>query len=321
MAASAAFSSNVVNVDEFSQLVGTDYQNAAVLMQSGAIETDTRPLGNGTRSIGVRRQVWEGDVEGQSLAIDGEFSMKDVNDVQWLSPIIVRGDAASSYTLQALIGPDGVTDVAALAVQARAKIGQMIDSAAIAALEGAAAANTGNQSGSDTILTLPTLNTARFVRGDVGNMFQNGVIVLRSELMATAMSLGLVAATSNTWGIAGANIALNGMVPTIQGMFPYVTNKLSLSSTTSHYAYLLEKGALIFRGSEAPIVQISDIPKGMGYYFKFTVRFAIGVKGMTWGGAASDEVTNAELRTSGNWTLAASAAKLVPVVRFETDDD
>lgn len=321
MAASANYTANVVDIPEFSALVGTDYQNAAVLVQSGAVEVDGRPIGTGTKTIGVRREVFQADEDGQSIDSDGELSFKSIKDVEWDSPIVTRADAANSFTLQALIGPNGVLDGAALAEQARVKVGRMIDSALLAATEGAAASNTGNQSGSDTILTLPTLNAARFKRGDAGQ-FKNGIIILRSELMQTAYDLGLVAATSNTWGASAQDqIALTGMVPTIMGMVPFVSDKVSLASAGNHYAYLLEKGALLFRGGMMPTAQIDGVEKGFGFRFKFFVRFAVGMKGMGYTGTTSDNIPNSELSTSGNWTLKAAYAKHVPVVRFETDND
>jgi hypothetical protein len=210
----------------------------------------------------------------------------------------------------------------ALSAEVSSKGGAMIDDSAVRVVEGVAAANTANQSGSDTIWTLPTLNAARWKRGDAGNQFQNGFIFLRSELMEVLQSGGLVAPTSNTWGLIGTDISLTGMIPTIQGMYPVVTDKIDLvPSVGNHYAYLLEKGGLVIRGSESPIIEIAKIPDGFGNRIMFAVRVAMGVPYMGWSGA-SDVITDTDLATAANWSLKVSStkAKLVPLVRWETDE-
>jgi hypothetical protein len=48
------------------------------------------------------------------------------------------------------------------------------------------------------------------------------------------------------------------------------------------------------------------------------VRFALGVKGVSYSGAFSDIYENSDLSNTANWTLKAPYAKHVPLARFHT---
>lgn len=318
---STTYTSNVVDIPTLIGLFGTDWPNQAVAMKSGAVMLDTRPIPNTSQVINVRNQIFETEEDGQAIGIDGELNFKEQIQTSIYAPVVVRADAANIYTLQGEIQAGGPIDEAAIAEQMRAKAAIMIDTAVVRAIEGIGAAITGNAYGDGSTITLDLLNSARWNRGDFGNAFQDGIILWRSEMMAKAMSLGLVAATSNTWGADAQNqIALRGTVPTVQGLYPFVSNKLALSGA-DQLAYLIEKNSVLLRANLEPVVEIAPIEKGFGHRVKFYIRMAIGFRGVGWSGAVSDIVTNDDLAASGNWALKAAQTKHVPIVRWLTDND
>jgi len=317
---STNYTDNIIDIDVLNALVGTDYQMKTAAFQSGLLSIDSRPLPTGTQMVDVRRRFFEDEYDGQANGTAGEINFKDVKDISNNSPVIFREDGVSLFDKQGLIQPGGKIDPAALAEDIRIKAAQMIDTAALRVLEGVSAAVTANQYGTGAVLTLAELNAARWIREDFGDAFNGGLIVMRSELMQKAHDLGLVAATSNTWGADAQNqIAQRGMIQTIQGMFPIISNKLSLSGTSKQYAYLCEKGAITFRGGVVPYVESVRMERSLGYRIKLMVRFALGVKGVSYSGSFSDIYENSDLSTSSNWTLKAAYAKHVPIARFHTN--
>lgn len=317
MAATGDYS-NIVDLKVLQGLVGTDYANKSVLFNLGVLQMDGRPLPTGTQTTIVRGQIFESDEDGQAIGVGTDVSFKDASQTEMIAPIVVRADGATLWDIQGEIQAGGPTSEADLAQQINAKAASMLDTAVIKILEGCAAANTGNQTGSGATITLDLINDARWVRDDYAPGFQNGVFLCRSEIAQKIHSLGLVAATSNTFGISGAGIALQGTIPLLQGMNVAVSDKLTAIDSNDSYAYLLERNSILFRGSEAPVIKMSDVENGFGTRVKFRVRFAAVVRGMSWTGGGSDVYTNAELATSGSWTLRAAQAKHVPVARMQT---
>lgn len=310
--------SNAVDLKVLSGLIGTDWQYKSVLSQLGVLAVDGRPLPTGTQTTTVRGQIFETDDEGQAVGFATSLSFKDATQTEMVAPIAVRADGATLWDIQGEVQAGGPISEADLATQIRAKSAQMLDTAVIKIIEGCGAANTGNQDGSGAALTLALVNQARFARDDYAMGFQNGVFLCRSEIGQFIHGLGLVAATSNTWGITGQNIALTGTIPAVQGMQLAISDKLTAIDANDSYAYLLEKNSIIFRGSETPVIKMSDVEEGFGMRVKFRIRFAAVVRGMSWKGGASDVYTSADLAASANWELKAAYAKHVPMVRMQT---
>lgn len=310
--------SNIVDLKVLSGLVGTDWQYKSVLAQLGVLAMDSRPLPTGTQTTVVRGAIFESDDEGQAVGFASSLSFKDSTQTEMVVPLIVRADGATLWDIQGEVQAGGPISEADLATQIRAKAAQMLDTALIKIIEGCGAANTGNQDGSGAALSLALVNQARWKRADYASGFQNGVFLCRSEIAQFMHGLGLVAATSNTWGITGQDIALTGTIPSVQGMQLAVSDKLTAVDANDSYAFLMEKNSILFRGSEAPTIVMSDVEEGFGKRIKFRIRFGATVKGMSWKGGASDVYTSADLSTSGNWELKAAYAKHVPMVRMYT---
>lgn len=315
---SANYTTNVVDVPLLGSLVGTEWITQSVLLTSGAMYHDSRPLDYGTNTVNIRREIFE-RTSGQAPASDGTISFRDIKDTEYRSPIFVRADGANILTLQGVISAGGVIDYNQLSANVSAKAAYMLDESAVKVVEGVGGIATA--SGSDATATLALLNTARWSRGDKGNQFMNGHFFCRSELMATLFGLGVVAPTSNTWGLSeGGKFSMLGQIPMIQGMTAHVSNKISLVGGVNHYAYMIEPGAIIHRGGETPTIEVAKIPDGFGTRIMFYIRAALGFQGAGWTGE-SDVITDTDLSTAANWALKAAVTADIKMVRWETDDD
>lgn len=322
--------SNIVDLKVVQGLVGTDYVNKSVLFQTGAMVHDSRPMPTGTLSSIVRTQSWENDQTGQTIGIGGEFATVEKTQTEIVVPIFQKGNMLTIDEIQERAQAGGISPNEYLANSIRENAASIIDTMGIRVMEGVAAAITSNQfDSSDTpaAISLSTLNSAKFTRGDYADNFnRGGIFIANSTSMAALMNLGLVAYTSNTFGGVGTEFSFKGSFPTLLGMNPWMTDKLRAATSggvlagngTGNFCYLLEKGALVVRGDLAPLVRVDPIPKGMGDYAKFMLRLSIGLRLVGWTGTANDLVSETELGDRANWTSKALSDKHIPVARLET---
>jgi len=325
MPASQGYTDNIVDLKVLQGLVGSDWLNESVLFKSGAVLRDTRPLPTGTFVTDVRTKMFEDDEEGQAIGVGSTLSSAERKQIAMNHPIVRRGSVALVDDIQGEIQAGGPEDMARMADEIRRAAAVYFDTALIKALEGsmASTALSSLQVGTGATLTLPLLNAAKFARGDKGYAaFQNGFILWSSAMQQTATDLGLVAATSNTYGMNAQNqIVMTGMVDKVLGMNVLVSDKLTAPDANDHYAYLLEQGAFIVRGGMEPKIVISDVENGFASKLKFRITFSAGVRGVSWAGSQQDVYTNTELGTAANWTLGANSYKHVPAVRMLTDNN
>ncbi len=324
MPASQEYTDNVVELKVLRELVGTDWIKESVLYKSGAVAYTGKPLPTGTFSVAVRNQMFEDDEDGQAIGIGSSLSKKDRKQVEISHPIVRRGNVGLLDEVQGEIQAGGPEDVASMANEIRIAAATYMDTALLRAVEGIGAAITTNQSGNGATIDLPGMNTAKYIRGDKSSGFQNGFWLVNSGIMQKLVSLGLVAPTSNTWGMGNQDqIVLTGMANTLLGMSFIVTDKLSAnaSDATDDNVFLLEKGAIQVTGSLNPIIKFSDVEDGFAQKIKFRIGFSAGVRNVRWAGAQQDIYTNAELATSSNWALGALSAKNVPLALYVTDKD
>lgn len=325
MPASQGYTDNVVDLKVLQGLVGTDWLTESVLYKSGAVVRDTRPLPTGTFVTDVRTKMFEDEDEGQAIGIGSTLSSEERVQTAMNHPIVRRGNVALVDDIQGEIQAGGPEDMARMADEIRRAAAVYFDTALIKTLEGslASTALSSLQVGAGAQLTLPLLNAAKFARGDKGYAaFQNGFILWNSAMQQYATDLGLVAATSNTYGMNAQNqIVMSGMVDKVLGMNVLVTDKLAAPDANDYYAYLLESGAFVVRGSMEPKIVISDVENGFATKLKFRITFSAGIRGVSWSGSQQDVYTNAELATGSNWTLGAASYKHVPAVRMLTDNN
>lgn len=321
MPATQGYTDNVVDLKVLRELIGSDWTNESVLFQSGVIDFDSTPLPTGTFSVAVRNQMFEDDEEGQALGIGSSLNSKERKQVEISHPIIRRGNVGLLDDIQGEIQAGGPEDISRMAVEARRAAAVYFDTAVLKALFGGAAANTDNLVGSGGIISLDLLNQLKWIRGDYGSRFQNGSLLMRSTVAQTMWGLGLIAQTSNTFGVQGQNtIVLEGIAPKVLGMGVLVSDKVTPPDATDEYVYALERGAIKVRGDLMPKLRFSDVENGFADKIKFRITFSAGIKGMKWAGAQQDIYTNDELANSANWSLGYRVGKQVPVARLLTDN-
>lgn len=328
MPASQGYTDNVVDLKVLRELVGSDWTNESVLVQSGVIEMDNTPLPSGTYSVAVRNQMFEDDEDGQALGIGSSLNSKERTQIEISHPIIRRGNVGLIDDIQGEVQAGGPDDIARIAQEARRAAAVYFDTAVLQCIFGGAAANAtgnnggaGNTVGNGAIISLDLLNQLKWCRDDYGSRFQNGFLLMRSTVAQTMWGLGLVAQTSNTFGVSAQNeIVLSGIAPKVLGMGILVSDKVTPPDATDEYVYALEKGSIRVRGDMTPKFRFSDVENGFADKIKFRITFSAGIKGMKWSGSQQDIYTNAELATSTNWALGYRVAKQVPVARLKTDN-
>jgi len=199
---------------------------------------------------------------------------------------------------------------------------QYVDDAVISALEGSAAALSANQndaSGSGDITLAAITDTKAKAKDKIRNL-DSGAIIMHSKVYYDALGLGLVAATANTMGIQlQEGMVKDGVLPaTILGLTPIVTDKLSLDGS-DYRTFLVGSNALVLRGNEAPMIEVSRPDDAFTTFTKFMVGFGVGVPGMKWGASGSEKVSDTDLSTSTNWSLATNAnSNDVAIYRLQT---
>jgi hypothetical protein len=113
----------------------------------------------------------------------------------------------------------------------------------------------------------------------------------------------------------------SGMLPTqILSMTPIMSDKFAALGSNKYYIYLISQGALMARGAGAPFVESARLAaqRQFGTVINFNIDYGLGFYGVTCGGSASVTVTDVDLATAANWTLAAQASNQVGIARYTT---
>jgi len=106
-----------------------------------------------------------------------------------------------------------------------------------------------------------------------------------------------------------------GSIAQILGLQIFQTDKIStVSGSTDHYLYIAERGALRIKGRVRPDLDpIVRAERQFADIIKFKMKLGGGLLGMSWGGSASDLVTNSSLATATNWSKAKTYWKDIPM--------
>jgi hypothetical protein len=202
---------------------------------------------------------------------------------------------------------------------------QWLENSIIKIIEGTGAALTSNQAGAGATATLALLLAGPAALGDQGSTLSGGARVCRSELYWMLAALGLIAATSNTFG----NAAQDAMVKKgdFEGEFLggviFSSDKITASTGTDHYMYFIGPQSIVLRANESPDIEMArkTVKGQFGWLMNLRVSFAAGFKGVNWSAAGSDSLSDSDLATSGNWALADTDSKYVRLARVLTDNN
>ncbi len=313
---------DIYDPENILQLVGNDWINEARIAGSPIVVRDMRPT-KGTRTSEIRQTLFQ-DTTGQAIAAGGTIaSQKETQNIKY-HPVVWRYQAADQPDVINEITVNDVPKINAdMAGEIRKAAAQYVDNSAVEVIKSTGAALTANQFGTGLVtLSLTELVNTKAKLLDNGELLTGGAIVMRNEPFYKLVKLGLVAATSNTFGNAHQDqMVSDGKLPnTVLGMSPYVTDKFASLGSDKYYIYLIGTGALRIRGNDTPEVEVAkDVAnKRKATITLISVSYGIGFDGMNWGGAGSEQVTDTSLGTSGNWSLGAGNAKHVPICRLHT---
>lgn len=321
---------NIVDIKVLRGLIGTDWLNMSVLMKSGAMTLDPRPLDWGTQFTSVRNKLLQdttaGGQTGQAIGIGSTVTFAERTQTEIVTPVVQRATGAIIDTVQEMIQAGGPGKEEELALEIREWAAEAVDTLGVRILEGAIASVTENlldTSGSGDI-TLDAINQARYKRGDYADRFKGGLFIAHSHIMQDLKTSGLVAFTSNTWGTQNTQ-STDGVIPLVQGMQTWTTDKLAQEGgvftgggSVDYYTYMLEPGALVVRGQLLPVIQDDGVENGFGRKIKVMIRIGIALRGIGYSGAQGDIITDADLNSSANWSNKLMSAKHVPAVRLQT---
>jgi hypothetical protein len=314
--------SDIYDPEVLEKLVGEQWLNDPIIVQSGILGRDSRPM-QGTQIADVRQKIFQG-TSGQALNAGDSISAQKREQEKASMPVLWRYQRMEEPdVIGEIIAKDLQEENANMAGAIKLAAMQYVDDSFRATIEGIGAALTANQNDqSGSAISLANLsNTKKLVLDKVASL-DNGAILIHSVKYWALVALGLVAQTSNTYGIDFHNqIVKQGALPTnILGLIPIVTDKLNQAGDSDYYTYLIGKNQLVLRGNTAPTVKVNELDGKMSTEIKFVVSFAVGCDGMKWGASASEKVTDTNLATSGNWTLATNAnSNDVTIFRLETD--
>jgi hypothetical protein len=313
--------SDILDPEEIQKLVGEQWLNMPEVVKAGIVRRDPRSM-QGSLTSEIRQKIFQGR-SGQALAAGDTISFANKSQEKANMPNLWRYDGLNlPDVIEAIMVKDVPRENAEIAAGIQLAASQYVDNSVIATLEGSAAAlgdNLTDYSGTGTIELVAIIN-AKAKAKDKRSTLDTGAIIMHSKVYFDAVKLGLVALTANTMGIAAQDaMVASGKLPTnILGLTPIVTDKLAISGD-NYYSYLVGMNALVLRGNDAPIVEVGRPDDTFATLTKFMVSYGVGVPGMKWGVSGSEKITDVQLATSGNWTLAANAnSNDVSIYRLQT---
>lgn len=312
---------NLFDPVKVTAIVGDQWVNESKVVQSGIIQLNPTPL-QGTKTYTLRQRRFQ-DTSGQAIAIGGTISPDVRTQTQVDHPIVWRYASTVESPIGDEIAAKDVTyENVSLAEEIQTTSRQYVDDSAYQTIEAVGAALTGNQvgTGSGTV-SLDLVVQAKAALGERGMMFNGGAFACNSAVYWKMARLGVVAQTSNTFGINAHNAMVNsGLLPeNVLGMAPLVSDKFAAVTGTQYYVYLIGQNALKLRGAGRPNIETASLAslRQFGNVTNFYVKYGIGFDGVTWGGTSSEKVTDTDLATSGNWTLSSGYnTKFVQLARL-----
>lgn len=319
-----------IDPQNIEKVIGADYLNEAVTFSSGLVSREGAPA-EGTHLTWIKETLFSTDTSGQTVGVGTEITLQSQVQAEFQLPLVWRAEGAEFDDIATAIMTKKVREGAEanLTNAISEKAAQMVDDVAIAIIDGSAkflitdTNNFLNKNGNQ--INLVSLEETKSKRGEKGKKFQSGFMVMRGTMWHKVNALGLVAQTSNTLGnIKQGEIVQGGVVGTILGMNPFVTDKIGLESTggIDHIVSFLEAGALRMLMSDNPM--IDPIIRGRRS-FTDSIKFLVGlggiVRGLSWSGSKVNPADNdnTALALGTNYEKSFTNIKNVPmaVVRFD----
>jgi hypothetical protein len=265
------------------------------------------------------------DVDSQSIKAGQTLTLGNASSQAVVSPIVIQYAAIEEPELAGEVGALSVQERdMAFTEGANIKAANIIDDEIISMIEGVSAtlsATNTDTANNGSTAEVSDMIAAMYKLGDNADALIGGGIIMRSLVAQHLNVLGAAAMTANVWGNeAQNNMIKNGGLPVnILGMTPIVTNKLSLSSGSKPYTYLVAQKSVLLGYQGQPDFDVNakyGAFKTKAYIMQ--VKTKIGIPLMSWTLAAKEDISNTELATSTSWEFKGTDAKNVAIVRVET---
>jgi len=286
---------------------------------------DVRPV-EGSLTTTVRNKFFQGS-SGQVVAPGAAISSVGRVQNSEIHPIIWRDGAIDEdYKIMDVISKaSGAQSMEAEYVQAcNDAASQWFEDAFIKMIEGVGAAITANQTGSGAIVTLAGMIAAKAALADNGLVLQGGATLMNSAIYWKLAGLGVVAATSNTFGNAAQDAMVqSGSLPeTVVGLTPIMSDKVTAAPSSKNYVYFLGPNSVVVRGNDSADIRMADktVIKEQGMVTTLRLAFGLGARNATWGKAASVNISDTDLSTAANWSGSDTNDKYVRIARYHTNE-
>lgn len=312
---------DIYDAEIIANSIGMDWANDAKVFKSGVIKHDNETLRHGSRIAEIRVTRFQGRA-GQALKAGDSISGTGHTQQISYHPVLWRYDMADESDVTAEIEAKDFPKVNAnLASDIREAGAQYVDDSAVSVIEGTAAALSENQYGDGlTTISLDELILTKAALDDGGEALDGGAIFMRSDTYWKLARMGLVSATSNTFGNAAQEtVVLEGRLPvTIVGLTPIMTNKITSPQTGGEFVYFVGAKSMVFRGVASPKVESLRETDSFSTKTKFEVKYSIGFNGCNWILSGKEDVSDSELATAANWEKASFVSKHIPLARLHT---
>jgi hypothetical protein len=314
--------SDIHDPEVLKRLVGQEWANEARMVRAtGIVDRDTRPVKSTT--VQEIRQTLFQDTSGQVVAAGGSIASQKETQTISKHPVCWRYNSAEQPdVIEEIKEKDIPMENASMADGIRKASMQYLDNSIVEVIKATGGALTSNQSDqSASVVTLQALLKGKEVLTENGLSLDGGAMAMRSEVYWKLAALGLVAATSNTYGNnLQDQMVREGAMPTnILGLTPILSDKFTSLGSNQYYVYFIGQTSLRIGGDAVPAIEVAKqtVNKKFGTVTNFKINYAIGFKGVTYGGTASERISDTDLGTSGNWTLSAANSNDVLLSRVK----
>jgi len=311
--ATPSYSDTTVRRD-LMDVIGVSYANDAKLMQTPLVEMGAPGDLTGVSIYWATRKIFQDSQAGQAIGISTNLDADTKVFSDYKMPIIQRGRAVNLDQIQNDIL--GRNDSDADLVQAISEASaQYLNYSMVKHANGVGLflENEGtniNDTGA-TVLAFGDIADTMAKRGEYGN--RSKIIMTHSAVYWHYVSLGFVTYANATIDEAKrADIVTRGDIGTIVGAFFYTDDNI-VTNGSDYYALICEPNSLMVRLNTTPYIKMVSSTDTIGEKVQFYNRFALKFKNIAWTASDSDIITDTDLATLGNYELAESDVKYVPM--------
>lgn len=310
---------DIIKPEKVAVIIGKEWTNRAKIVTSGVATSE--PMINQGIAYEEIYQSWFTNSSGQALKFGDTISKEKKEQVLAKTPRLWRYTATEVADAEKDIEEKEARMVQASVVQDITKSStQYVDDSAAAILKGIGAVLTSNQydSSSSTISDITPFADLYAKFGEKADKMNGSAVFGNSVVYWKLVKLGMVAATSNTFGnTIQDEIVRSGKLPQLIGGITFImSDKFSAVTTNQYYLYFVGRDAMVLRGTDKPYIESERKQNAIATNFKVSLSYSLGVRGMSWAGSFTEDISDTDIETSSNWELKAGAQADVGVGRL-----